>query len=90
LQQLILDVRSVLAAADYFYTDDMQQAADALIDRATQLYCLDHQAEPSEIDFPSQWFQAVIDRKLPPEMRIPGLPEEDEEQDQLPTPQGGR
>ncbi len=37
LRQLTLDVRTVLTAADAFVTEDVAAAADALLDRATQV-----------------------------------------------------
>ncbi len=39
LRQLTLDVRTVLTAADAFVTEDVAAAADALLDRATQVTC---------------------------------------------------
>jgi hypothetical protein len=77
LQQLTLDVRTTLAAADVFVTDDVLAAADALLDRATQLHCLDHpDTQPADVLFESTWFDSIISARLPPTLRLQAPPSE--------------
>ena len=81
LQQLTLDVRTILAATEQFLTDSVLAAADALLDRATQLYSA---SNSGDTQFKDAWFDVVVSQRLPPSLRLLPAPAESENATPLP------
>eukprot|EP00455_Lapot_gusevi_P037091 TRINITY_DN4136_c0_g1_i1.p1 TRINITY_DN4136_c0_g1~~TRINITY_DN4136_c0_g1_i1.p1 ORF type:complete len:758 (-),score=220.96 TRINITY_DN4136_c0_g1_i1:88-2361(-) len=66
LQQLMLDVRYLLAAASDYINETVQAAADGLIDKAQAIYADESGIPISTVQnsFNPIWFQSIIDSKL--------------------------